>query len=39
LNESMSYVQLDEDSGGAQHPIAVLTTRRSVEKCLQRFAP
>jgi len=34
----MSYVQLDEDSGGAPHPVAVLTARRFVEKCLQRLA-
>jgi len=34
----MSYVQLDEDSGGALHLVAVLTARRFVEKCLQWFA-
>jgi hypothetical protein len=30
----MDYVQLDEDSGGALHPVAILTTRWFVEKCL-----
>jgi hypothetical protein len=30
----MDYVQLDEDSGGSLHPVAVLTNRWFVEKCL-----
>jgi hypothetical protein len=34
----MDYVQLDEDSGGALHPVAVLTARWFIEKCLAAAA-